>query len=260
MNLIRGAIVVLVLAGGWYVAALIEGGPDFFRKQVLAENVLRFAGGSDFHEGHIHPFYYMELALFAGFMPWTLLLPIVGVRPRARRSTVDPRLKYIFVWFATVLIFYNLPQSKRGVYLLCLYPAFRDPARDLFETGNRAASDGAHLRPLDRAIVRFRDAAARQRRSGCARDARRMAARSSPIFCKRRTSAHQPSRHPGFDSGRALDALARDAAGGRRTGRAADRHPTAGRANGIRNRGRDGFRHRRGQRRRRAELSPTPSR
>ncbi|HWJ40154.1 MAG TPA: glycosyltransferase family 39 protein, partial [Candidatus Limnocylindrales bacterium] len=124
MSLVRGAIVVIVFAGGWYVAALIEGGPDFFRKQILAENVLRFAGGGDFHEGHIHPFYYMELALFAGFLPWTLLLPIVGVEARRAPLTVDPRLKYIFVWFATVLIFYNLPQSKRGVYLLCMYPAF----------------------------------------------------------------------------------------------------------------------------------------
>jgi 4-amino-4-deoxy-L-arabinose transferase-like glycosyltransferase len=123
MSLVRGAIVVLVLAGGWYVAALIEGGSDFFRKQVLAENLLRFAGGSDFHEGHIHPFYYMELALLAGFMPWTLLLPIVGVQAARAPLAVDPRLKYIFVWFAAVLIFYNLPQSKRGVYLLCMYPA-----------------------------------------------------------------------------------------------------------------------------------------
>jgi 4-amino-4-deoxy-L-arabinose transferase-like glycosyltransferase len=124
MNLVRGAIIVLVLAGGWYVAALIEGGPDFFRKQILTENVLRFAGGGDFHEGHIHPFYYMELALLAGFMPWTIVLPIVAVQAARAPLTVDPRLKYILVWFAAVLIFYNLPQSKRGVYLLCMYPAF----------------------------------------------------------------------------------------------------------------------------------------
>jgi 4-amino-4-deoxy-L-arabinose transferase-like glycosyltransferase len=124
MGLVRGAIVVLVLAGGWYLAALIEGGPDFFRKQILAENLLRFAGGADFHEGHIHPFYYMELALLAGFIPWTILLPIVGVQAVRAPRALDPRLKYIFVWFAAVLIFYNLPQSKRGVYLLCMYPAF----------------------------------------------------------------------------------------------------------------------------------------
>jgi 4-amino-4-deoxy-L-arabinose transferase-like glycosyltransferase len=124
MSLVRGAIVVLVLAGGWYLAALIEGGPDFFRKQILAENLLRFAGGGDFHEGHIHPFYYMELALLAGFMPWTILLPIVAVQAARAPRALDPRLKYIIVWFAVVLIFYNLPQSKRGVYLLCMYPAF----------------------------------------------------------------------------------------------------------------------------------------
>jgi 4-amino-4-deoxy-L-arabinose transferase-like glycosyltransferase len=123
MSLVRGAIVVLVLAGGWYLAALIEGGGDFFRKQVLAENLLRFAGGSDFHEGHIHPFYYMELALFAGFLPWTILLPIVSVQAARAPRALDPRLKYIIIWFAAVLIFYNLPQSKRGVYLLCMYPA-----------------------------------------------------------------------------------------------------------------------------------------
>ena len=123
MSLIRGAIVVLVLAGGWYVAAYIEGGPGFFRKQILAENVLRFAGGSDFHEGHIHPFYYMEMALLAGFMPWTILLPVVAVQAAREPSTLDPRLKYILCWFIAVLLFYNFPQSKRGVYLLCLYPA-----------------------------------------------------------------------------------------------------------------------------------------
>ena len=123
MNLIRGAIVVLVLAGGWYLAALIEGGPGFFRKQILAENVLRFAGGSDFHEGHIHPFYYMELALFAGFMPWTILLPVAGFQAE-RQPACSIRSANLSFWFITVLVFYNFPQSKRGVYLLCLYPAF----------------------------------------------------------------------------------------------------------------------------------------
>jgi hypothetical protein len=32
-------------------------------------------------------------------------------------------LSYVMVWFVVVLLFYNLPQSKRGVYLLALYPA-----------------------------------------------------------------------------------------------------------------------------------------
>ena len=123
ISLFRGAIVVLVLAGGWYLAAYIEGGPGFFRKQILTENVLRFAGGNDFHEGHVHPFYYMEMALLAGFMRWTVLLPVVAVQVTREPHRLDPRLKYILIWFIAVLVFYNIPQSKRGVYLLCLYPA-----------------------------------------------------------------------------------------------------------------------------------------
>jgi 4-amino-4-deoxy-L-arabinose transferase-like glycosyltransferase len=123
MNLVRGALVVLILAGGWYLAALVEGGPGFFHKQILTENLLRFAGGGDFHEGHIHPFYYMEVALLAGFMPWTIVLPIVGVEAMHAPRPLDSRFKYFLVWFAAVLVFYNLPQSKRGVYLLCMYPA-----------------------------------------------------------------------------------------------------------------------------------------
>jgi 4-amino-4-deoxy-L-arabinose transferase-like glycosyltransferase len=123
MKLVRGAMVVLVLAGSWYVAALVEGGAGFFRKQILSENLLRFAGGADFHEGHLHRFYYMELALLAGFMPWTVLLPIVGVGAARAPLVLSSRLKYVFIWALAVLIFFNLPQSKRGVYLLCMYPA-----------------------------------------------------------------------------------------------------------------------------------------
>jgi 4-amino-4-deoxy-L-arabinose transferase-like glycosyltransferase len=123
LALVRGAIVVIVLAGGWYLGALIEGGEGFFRKQILAENLYRVVGGATVHEPHAHPFYYMEGALLAGFMPWTIVAPIAIVEAVRRPRALDSRLLYIIVWFVAVLIFYNLPQSKRGVYLLALYPA-----------------------------------------------------------------------------------------------------------------------------------------
>jgi hypothetical protein len=59
----------------------------------------------------------------AGFMPWSPLLLIVFVQAARRPRQMDPRLSYVMVWFVVVLLFYNLPQSKRGVYLLALYPA-----------------------------------------------------------------------------------------------------------------------------------------
>lgn len=123
LALVRGALVVIVLAGGWYLGALIEGGEGFFRKQILAENLYRVVGSTVVQEPHAHPFYYMEGALLAGFMPWTIVAPIAIVEALRRPRALDSRLSYFVIWFATVLVFYNLPQSKRGVYLLALYPA-----------------------------------------------------------------------------------------------------------------------------------------
>ena len=258
MNLVRGALVVLVLAGGWYVAALIEGGSDFFRKQILAENLLRFAGGGDFHEGHIHPFYYMELALFAGFLPWTFLLPIVGVQAARAPLVLDPRLKYFFVWFAAVLIFYNFPQSKRGVYLLCLYPAF---ATLLAIYLKHAIVRPAPARAVVHWLARLSGFAMLMLGSA-ALVALAMLVASPHEFADLlqvgniRAPAFRASL--GLDRRRPLDTLARDAAGGRHPRCAADRHPAAARANDLRDCGRDGLRHGRGQRRRRAEYRQHP--
>jgi len=123
LALVRGAIIVAILAGGWYVAAFIVGGPAFFEKQILAENLFRVVGSASVHEPHAHPFYYMELALLAGFLPWTIVMPIPILQAIRRPRQVDPRLAFMMLWFCIVLVFYNIPQSKRGVYLLSAYPA-----------------------------------------------------------------------------------------------------------------------------------------
>ena len=123
MHLLRGALVVGIIGGGWYLAAIVSGGSAFIHKQILAENLYRLTGHSGVNEGHVHPFYYEDAALLAGFMPWTLVVLIAKVQAIWRPRCLDPRLGYLLAWFLTVLVFYNLPQSKRGVYLLALYPA-----------------------------------------------------------------------------------------------------------------------------------------
>ena len=120
---VRGAAVVAILGGGWYFAAAYVGGMDFVRKQILSENLMRFIGGPAFHEGHAHPFYYVELALLGGFLPWTILFPVPLLQSFGRKGRFGPRLTYLFIWSVVVLVFYSVAQSKRGVYLLALYPA-----------------------------------------------------------------------------------------------------------------------------------------
>ena len=127
----RGILIVGIVGGGWYLAAIAAGGMDFVRKQILAENLFRLVHHGGFHEGHAHPFYYEEGALIAGFLPWSLITiaaTVQYIRQYFRQyfsgeRTIDARFSYLLVWFLTVLIFYNVPQSKRGVYLLALYPA-----------------------------------------------------------------------------------------------------------------------------------------
>ena len=123
LRLIHGVAIVAILAGWWYVAASIIGGRAFIEKQLIAENFVRFVGASQFHEGHAHAFYYLESALAGGFLPWTPLLVLVMWRALRAPRHFDARISYLLIWIVAVLGFYSLSHSKRGVYLLPLYPA-----------------------------------------------------------------------------------------------------------------------------------------
>lgn len=122
LKIFRGALIVAAIGGGWYLAAIATGGSAFVHKQLLGENLYRLIPHGAAHEGHAHPFYYEEGALLAGFLPWTPIAAIAMLQFWRGKRRIDTRLGYLIVWVAAVLIFYNLPQSKRGVYLLALYP------------------------------------------------------------------------------------------------------------------------------------------
>lgn len=122
---VRGAVCVLLVTIPWYLLALGAGGQKFFATQILDENVFRFLGDPRLSGGHRHSAGYLALMLLGGFLPWTLLLPPMALSLWKVRGTLgrnDPRL-FALLWSAVVLAFYALPASKRGVYLLPLYPA-----------------------------------------------------------------------------------------------------------------------------------------
>ncbi len=123
LSLVRGVIVVALIAGSWYVAAIVVGGREFIDRQLLAENVFRLIPLGETNEGHAHPFYFLEFALIAGFIPWIATIPLVVVQAVRGERRINARVAYLIIWFATVLVFYSFAQSKRGIYLLALYPA-----------------------------------------------------------------------------------------------------------------------------------------
>ena len=115
----------LLLPALWYIAAWHEGG-DTFLRLALEENFGRMTGTMSY-ASHVNPWYYNLLMLLCGLLPWTLLL-VLSLAKRPWRFVSKQRkgisTRQLFCWIAVVgiLIFYTIPKSKRGVYLLPLYP------------------------------------------------------------------------------------------------------------------------------------------
>ncbi|MGE0820684.1 MAG: ArnT family glycosyltransferase [Candidatus Binatia bacterium] len=121
LYVIAGGLLVLVIAGSWYGLALWQGGYDFFAKQIMKENVLRFFTSD---AGHEHPFYYFLPNIFLGMAPWSFFFPpFLVYLYQQRRVWAEKQFLYFIVWTATVFVFYSIATSKRSVYILPLYPA-----------------------------------------------------------------------------------------------------------------------------------------
>ncbi len=120
---IPGYIFVALSTGLWYGLAARAGGDEFV-DNFMAENFGRFLGTASIEVGHRHGFGYLVGALAAGFLPWTLLL-LFSAPSLARRHTSAGRtlITHSLVWFAVVFAFFSMSGSKRGVYLLPMYPA-----------------------------------------------------------------------------------------------------------------------------------------
>jgi 4-amino-4-deoxy-L-arabinose transferase-like glycosyltransferase len=121
---LSGLLAVLTVSGLWYAAAAVRGGRDFV-SIVVDENLVRALGTSHFALGHRHSIVYLVFALLAGLLPWTVLLPSVAVslwRDRRGMGRCDPR-RFAILWIVAVFALYAFATSKRGVYLLPLYPA-----------------------------------------------------------------------------------------------------------------------------------------
>ena len=130
LKLTTCALLALIIPAMWYYAAYKQGGEQFL-SLVMEENVGRFAGKMTYGS-HENPASYNVLMLVAGWAPWTLmLLASLFVLPWKKMSrstlvtqirTAQPLQKFTWLAFLLIFIFYCIPKSKRGVYLLPCYP------------------------------------------------------------------------------------------------------------------------------------------
>lgn len=117
----------------WYLAAYLEQ-PQAFLDKFYYENVARFLGTQDDepHSAHAIKLYLM---LVAGMLPWSALLGVLMTRrikvgsllewlrgvSLCWRSAPD-FARYSAIISLVVVAFFSIPDGKRGVYLLPVYP------------------------------------------------------------------------------------------------------------------------------------------
>ncbi len=132
------AISCLILPALWYYAAYQQAG-DAFLSLIYDENLGRFLGRMSY-KSHDNGIWYYFVMFPAGLLPWTLVfIPALFRKKnwcklkerlwsaqfskiRTALRDAEPVTLYSAVAAVVIFVFYCIPESKRGVYLLPLYP------------------------------------------------------------------------------------------------------------------------------------------
>lgn len=121
-----GLPLMMAMVLAWFIPAALMGGKDYYGPMIGTHVVERLAGAVR----HEKPFWYFFPKLLSDSLPAGLLLPaalwwawkgdggVKGGSGDRRRSAI-----YLLCWLGFNLIFYSIPQGKRGQYILPLYPA-----------------------------------------------------------------------------------------------------------------------------------------
>ncbi|NPD90947.1 ArnT family glycosyltransferase [Xylanibacter muris] len=138
----------LCMYGIWFYVAWKRGGQEFL-DLMYEENIGRMTGTMTY-SSHEEPWVYNILTVIAGYVPWTLLavislfyVPYRKLKDRVIASWNNPfKEKMAYCWeklrqkvsaaddvdlfsflsFGVIFVFYCIPESKRSVYLMPVYP------------------------------------------------------------------------------------------------------------------------------------------
>lgn len=130
------AILSLIIPAIWYYAAYRQGGQAFI-DLMYEENIGRMTNTMSY-DSCVNPWPYNILTLVVGYLPWTLLVLISLFVLKYKKcgcsfsslwqrftlwiKNVDTMDLFSILAVALIFIFYCIPQSKRSVYLMPIYP------------------------------------------------------------------------------------------------------------------------------------------
>lgn len=113
----RGLLIALAPVACWGGLVVAEKGLGIVDHWV-AETFGRMAGTEDFHK---EPVWFFLPVLIAGFLPWTLWLPVVVQRFRARGSRPAGG-RFLLVWVGVIFVFFSIGTNKAASYMLSAMP------------------------------------------------------------------------------------------------------------------------------------------
>jgi 4-amino-4-deoxy-L-arabinose transferase-like glycosyltransferase len=117
MKIVQGVIVFMVIVAPWYVWVEIRN-PGYLRYFLWEEHFVRYLTA---HFSRTHDWYYFFAVLGAGFLPWSLILPVTVGSLWKRRD--DELNVFLVLWVILPFIFFSASHSKLPHYILPTFPA-----------------------------------------------------------------------------------------------------------------------------------------
>jgi 4-amino-4-deoxy-L-arabinose transferase-like glycosyltransferase len=118
LRLIWGILIALAVAAPWYAIVCQQ---DAYADNLLMKtNFTRYFGKFQ----HARPFYYYLTTTPPYFFPWIFYLPTALIGVFSSRTRDDrKKLLFLFVWIASLFVFFSVSKTKRSEYMLPIYPA-----------------------------------------------------------------------------------------------------------------------------------------
>ncbi len=120
MWLIPGATLVAVTMFTWGLILYLKGGIEYLNTFYVYDQIGRFLSSGIYRGGHIRPFYYYLKDIWADAAPWSIFLIPAFIRKKVQ---FDDTKRFMYSWFISGFILLSLASTKRGVYMLPMYPA-----------------------------------------------------------------------------------------------------------------------------------------
>lgn len=117
-ELLPGLAIFVLIILAWLVPACVKGGEEYTKELLLNQIFGRFVKAFD----HKEPFYFYFIRFPAEFLPWMVFLP-AAILFLAKNKIRENSIKLIFIWFASIFLFFTLSNSKNDLYILPAYPA-----------------------------------------------------------------------------------------------------------------------------------------